>query len=129
VKVFLSVILLSTLSLAAKKPVPAADPDYIFALGAADHLLQSWESGDLEAGVVMLTDAAKQNISESQLDDFFATEKQGPRGFELSHGKRLDAGKYDFPVALFEGKNKPPRLSHLIVIKESKNEWVVDRLP
>jgi hypothetical protein len=129
VKVFLSIILLSTFSFAARKPVPAVDNDYIFALSAANHLLDAWQTGDLEAGVVMLTDAAKQNISESQLDEFFAGDKQGTRGFELLHGRKLEAGKYDFPLALFEGKGKPPRISHLVVIKESKNEWVIDRLP
>ncbi|HEX4484869.1 MAG TPA: hypothetical protein VH088_01290 [Terriglobales bacterium] len=128
-KVFLSIILLSTLAFAAKKPVPVVDKDYILALSAADHLMQAWQTGDLEAGVVMLTDAAKQGTSEDQLDEFFAADKLGTRGFELTHGKKLEAGKYDFPVALFEGKGKPPRLSHLIVIKESKNEWVVDSLP
>jgi hypothetical protein len=129
VKVFLSIILLSTLSFAAKKPVPAVDNDYIFALRAANHLMQAWQTGDLEAGVVMLTDAAKQDISEAQLDEFFAADKQGTRGFELSHGKKLEAGKYDFPLTLFDGRGKTPRIAHLIVIKESKNEWVIDRLP
>ena len=111
------------------KAVPAADPDYLFALGAADHFLQAWETRDYEAGVVMLTDAAKQNISETQLDEFFAADKQGTRGFELPHGKKLEAGKYEFPVLLLEGKGKPPRFARIVVIKESKNEWVVDRLP
>jgi hypothetical protein len=129
VKVLFCIFLLSILSFAARKPAPAADPDYIFALSAADHFLQAWETGDYEAGVVMLTDAAKQNISEKEMDEFFAAEKQGMRGFELSHGKKLDAGKYDFPVVLLEGKGKTPRNSHIVVIKESKNEWVIDRLP
>ena len=122
-------MLLSILSFAAKKPIPAADPDYILALSAADHFLQAWQTGDYESGLVMLTDAAKQNLSETQMDEFFAAEKQGTRGFELSHGKKLEAGKYEFPVALLEGKGKVPHLSHIVVIKESKNEWVIDRLP
>jgi hypothetical protein len=128
VKVFLSIILvfLSTLSLAAKKPVPATDPDYIFALAAAKHFLQAWETRDYETGVVMLTDAAKQNISETQLDEFFAAEGQGMRAFEVAHGKKLQSGEYDFPVALLGGKR---RYSRLVVIKEGKNEWVIDRLP
>jgi hypothetical protein len=129
VKVFVCIFLLSTLSFAAKKPIPVPDADYIFALSAADHFLYSWEAGDYEGGVVMLTDAAKQNISETQMDEFFAAEKQGTRGFELSHGKKLEAGKYEFPVVLLEGKGKIPHSSHIVVIKESKNEWVIDRLP
>ena len=67
-------MLLSILSFAAKKPIPAADPDYILALSAADHFLQAWQTGDYESGLVMLTDAAKQNLSETQMDEFFASE-------------------------------------------------------
>lgn len=133
VKFYLSIALIfsSALSFAAKKAVPAADPDYLFALGAADHFLQAWETRDYEAGVVMLTDAAKQNISENQLDGFFAAEKQATRAFEVAHGKRLQAGKYEFPVALLEGRgrNPAPRYSRIVVIREGKNDWVIDRLP
>ena len=124
------VIFVSALSFAAKKAVPAADRDYLFALDAADHFLEAWETRDYEAGVVMLTDAAKQNISEMQLGEFFAAENQGTRAFEVAHGKRLQAGKYEFPVALFEDKgNAAPRYSRIVVIREGKNEWVIDRLP
>lgn len=101
-------------------------------MSAADHFLQAWESRDYEAGVVMLTDVAKQSVSEAQLDELFGTEKSGTRGFEVLHGKKLHPGRYDFPVALFEGakgKNAAPRLSRLIVVREGKNEWVIDQLP
>lgn len=79
----------------------------------------------------MLTDAAKQDISQSQLDDFFEAEKPEPRAFEVGHGKRLLAGKYEFPVVLHEGRGRiaPPRAARIVVIREGKNEWVIDRLP
>ena len=108
------------------------DPDYLLALSMADHFLQAWESRDYEAGVVMLTDVAKQSISESQLDELFGAEKSGSRGFELGHGKKLHPGRYEFPVMLFEGgkgQNAASRYSRLVVVKEGKNEWVIDQLP
>jgi hypothetical protein len=134
VKFYLSIIIifLNGFSFAAKnKTVAAVDPDYIFALSAADHFLQAWETRDYEAGVVMLTDTAKQDISESQLDAFFAAEQQGQRAFEVVHGKKLSAGRYEFPVALFEGKGNRavPRYSRMVVIKEGRHDWVIDRLP
>lgn len=132
----LIVIFLSSIafSFAAKTKVaaPAPDPDYILALSSADHFLQAWETRDYEAGVVMLTDAAKQSISESRLDELFGSEDSGPRGYELVHGKKLHPGRYEFPVALFEGgkgRNTAPRYSRLVVIKEGRSEWVIDQLP
>jgi hypothetical protein len=125
-------IFLSLPSLAAKgKTSVAPDPDYIYALASVNHFLQAWETRDYESGVVMLTDEAKQHISESQLDQFFGGERQSPRAFEVSHGKRLASGKYEFPVALLEGKgkNSTPRSSRIVVIREGKNEWIIDRLP
>lgn len=80
----------------------------------------------------MLTDAAKQSISESQLDELFGAEKSGSRGFELVHGKKLHPGRYEFPVVLFEGgkgRNAASRYSRLVVVREGKDEWVIDQLP
>lgn len=130
--VFVIVIFLSSVAFSAKtKTAGAPDPDYIFALSAADHFLQAWEARDYEAGVVMLTDAAKQGTSESQVGEFFSAEQQGPRAYEVVRGKKLVAGRYEFPVVLFDGKasNSSPRYSRLVVIKEGRHDWVIDRLP
>jgi hypothetical protein len=119
-------------SFTGKTKVVPPDPDYVLALSAADRFLQAWESRDYEAGVVMLTDVAKQSISESQLDELFGAEKSGWRGFEVVHGRKLHAGRYEFPVVLFEGgkgQNAAPRYARLVVIREGKNEWVIDQLP
>jgi hypothetical protein len=119
-------------SFAGKAKIASPDPDYVLALSVADHFLQAWESRDYEAGVVMLTDVAKQGISESQLDELFGAEKSGSRGFEVAHGKKLHQGRYEFPVVLFEGakaKNAASRFSRLVVVREGKNEWVIDQLP
>ena len=128
------VILLSSFafSFTGKTKLAPPDPDYVLALSAADHFLQAWESRDYEAGVVMLTDVAKQSISESQLDELFGAEKSESRGFEVMHGKKLHPGRYQFPVVLFTGskaRNAAPRYSRLVVVREGKNEWVIDQLP
>ena len=36
-------------------PMPA-DPDYVFALGTANRFLHAWQTGDLETGMVLLSD-------------------------------------------------------------------------
>jgi len=33
-----------------------ADPDYVFALGTANRFLHAWQTGDLETGMVLLSD-------------------------------------------------------------------------
>jgi hypothetical protein len=125
-------VLVVSILLSAKNrtPVVAADPDYISALGAANHFLQAWETRDYETGIVMLTDAAKQGISEERLDALFSPEHPGQRAYEVMHGRKLQAGRYAFPVALFEnGKGRGnPRYSQIVVVRESKEEWVVDKL-
>ncbi len=132
-RLIFSILILSAL-LPAKTKVPvtaAPDPDYIYALSAADHFLQAWATHDYETGIVMLTDTAKQGISEDQLDEIFSPDHPTQRAYEVLHGKKLQAGRYVFPVALFEGigKGRAPRYSRVIVIKEAKDEWEVERLP
>lgn len=134
-RLIFSILILSAL-LPAKTRTPAAaaaDPNYIFALSVADHFLQAWATHDYETGIVMLTDTAKQGISEDRLDEIFSPDHPVQRAYEVLHGKKLQAGRYVFPVALFEGAGKgragSPRYSRVIVIKEAKDEWEVDKLP
>ena len=65
----------STVSIARTKhspPSPAPDPGYASALAAANRFLQAWQNQDHEAGLLMLTDVAKQHSSEDRLEIFFS---------------------------------------------------------
>jgi len=81
----------------------------------------------------MLTDAAKRATTEARLLAFFAPGTAVEQGYEISHGRKLRAGRYVFSVALFargsDHKPRHPRLSQIIVTRTSKEDWAVDKLP
>lgn len=83
----------------------------------------------------MLTDAAKSHISETYLDELFALAGAESRAYELVRGKKLEGGRYLFPVALFDAaaasahKSGLPRYSEIVVVKAARDDWAVDRIP
>ena len=118
--------------LAAKtNPTAALDPGYVPALAAADRLLQAWQSGDPESGLVLLTTHAKQAATTEAVERFFSD--PGSSAYEIVHGKLLKPGRYEFPVVLVLGgaKNSHPRrrFSSIIVVNTGNHDWAVDKLP
>jgi hypothetical protein len=116
------------------KPSSTSDPDYVSALATADRFLHAWQTQDHETGVLLLTDVAKQHISEENLDAFFSSGESIEAGYEIARGKRLMAGRYRFPVALWQfipGKNRKPRphFSEILVVRTGKEDWAIDKLP
>jgi hypothetical protein len=110
----------------------AADRDYPAALAAANRFLHAWQERDHETGILMLTDEAKQHISEALLEDFFSPEAASRRAYEIVRGKKLSGSRYAFPVALFEAPGKArsaPRYSQIIIVKDGQAEWSVDKMP
>jgi hypothetical protein len=104
--------------------------DYAFALFAADHFLQAWQSGDTENGIALLTSHAKQTATVDGIDKFFSTST--PSAFEIGHGKLLKQGRYEFPVVLLDTSNNNHsrcRFSTIIVLHSGNNDWAVDKLP
>ncbi|SRR5258706_3308767 len=116
---------------AKTKPAPTLDPGYVPALAAADHLLHAWQSGDIESGMVLLTTHAKQSVSADVVERFFSD--PGPSAYEITRGKLLKPGRYEFPVVLVIGnaKNSHPRrrFSSIVVVNTGNNDWAVDKLP
>lgn len=51
---------------------PPLDPGYLFALATADHYLQAWQSGDVETGMALLTNHAKEKVTTDILEDVFS---------------------------------------------------------
>ena len=118
--------------LAAKtRAAPGLDPGYVSALGAADHLLQAWQSADAESGMVLLTTHAKESVSTDVVERFFSD--PGPSAYEIARGKLLKPGRYEFPVVLVIGSAKSPhtrrRFSTIVVVNTGNNGWAVDKLP
>jgi hypothetical protein len=110
---------------------PALDAGYVFALAAADHYLHAWQSGDVEAGMVLLTGHAKEKITSDRLEEVFSA--PGPLAFEIGRGKMLRAGRYEFPVVLVGptvgGRHVRRRFSSIVVLNSGNNDWAVDKLP
>jgi hypothetical protein len=116
--------------LSAKTPA-ALDPGYVAALAAADHLLQAWQSGDVENGMVLLTSHAKETATTDVVEQFFSN--PGPSAFEIGRGKLVKRGRYEFPVVLVTGDSKKlrprRRFSSIVVVNTGNNDWAVDKLP
>ena len=124
---------LSPLSAKSKHSAPGLDREYVAALACANRFLTAWQTQDHETGILLLTDAAKHQISEDRLQAFFAPGSAIQQGYEISRGKKLKPGRYTFPVALFEigpdHKWVHPRFTQIIVVNSSKDDWAVDKLP
>src|ERR1700686_2141645 len=125
----------STVSIAKTKHSPSAsvpDPGYASALAAANRFLQAWQNQDHETGVLMLSDIAKQSSSEDRLEAFFAAGHDA--AYEIARGKKIKAGCYAFPVALFTSVNgisdaARPQRSQVVVVRVGDGEWAIDKLP
>jgi hypothetical protein len=108
------------------------DAQYVSALSTANHFLQAWQAGDHEAGLLMLTDHAKQLTSAERLEKYFSPDSASRRAYQIANGKRLRAGRYSFPVGLFEqgpGAPSHTRYSQIIVLQMGKGDWAVETLP
>jgi hypothetical protein len=110
------------------KPVTAPDPGYVSALAAADRFLHAWQTGDLETGMVLLTDRVRHSQNPDKFEEFFSS--SSGRAFEIARGAG-NRGRYRFPVVLVttRGKQMYRRVSGIIVVDTGKNDWAVDKLP
>ena len=113
----------------ASSPV---DADYIAALSAANSFLQAWQEHDEEAAVMLLSDRVRSHHSQDALSALFAP--HGAQAYELSRGRKLAKGRYQFPIALFTTLNTTHRWTHphsttLLVVRTATNDWLVDQLP
>ncbi|MGA7220644.1 MAG: hypothetical protein WBX38_20185 [Candidatus Sulfotelmatobacter sp.] len=130
----LSFLTLSPLIFSANAKTPPAatlDSSYVSALAAADHLLQAWQSGDAESGMVLLTSHAKEAATSDGVEKFFSN--SGPASYEIGRGKMLKRGRYEFPAVLVGGTSRAmrgrPRFRSIVVVNTGNNDWAVDKLP
>lgn len=114
------------------KRVTSSTPDlaYVSALAVANHFLRAWQTGDIETGIMLLSDEARRQSSEDGLREYFSAPMQ--RGFEIQRGNRIRAGRYSFQIALVEESGDHRirrRQSRIVVASTGKVEWAVDTLP
>lgn len=105
------------------------DISYPSALATANRFLHAWQSEDHETGIVMLTDSARQHTSPEQLQDFFSPGANA--AYEIARGTRTKSGGYAFPVVLFGTSPLPSHLhaSKIVVTRDGKSDWAIDKLP
>jgi len=105
-----------------------SDPGYVFDLAAASHFLHAWQTADLEAGTVELSDSIRHSQNADKLEEFFSTGTD--RAFEISRGHGHQ-GRYSFPVVLLTVRDShvTRKSSEIILVETGKNDWVVDKLP
>jgi hypothetical protein len=133
---FFTALLLAQLSLtgllfAATSSAPGKSTvSYATALATADRFLQSWQSGDVESGMILLTSHAKERTTRNALEDFFSS--AAPSAYEITRGRQLRRGCYEFPVVLFGRSSKSHRarrLSTIVVLHTGNDDWAIDKLP
>ena len=112
----------------------AVDQDYIAALAAANRFLHAWQSLDQETGLLMISDKLRQETTQDRLENFFTPASSTQEAYEISRGKKLNAERYSFPVALFatpagSRRRLPPHFSEIIVRRSGRNDWIIDKLP
>ncbi len=112
-----------------KQEIPT-DAGYVFALAAANHFLHAWQTGDLESGMVLLSDGLRHAQNADQMEDFFSDAKTKIRSFEITTGHG-HPGRYTFPIVLVtpKGNHISRKFSEITMIEAGKNDWVVDKLP
>lgn len=141
IRIFVSImfvpILLASIAWAAPhkhgvKQESPTDPGYVLALATVNHFLHAWQTGDIENGMVQLSNGLRRVQDADKVEQFFydADADVKDRAFEIARGHG-QPGRYSFPVVLIEirGPRITRKVSELIVVETGKNDWVVDKLP
>jgi hypothetical protein len=92
-------------------------------------LLQAWQSGDVENGMVLLSSHAKEAATTEVVEQFFSNPSAS--AYEIGRGKLVKRGRYEFPVVLVTGNSKKLRrkFSSIVVVNAGNDDWAVDKLP
>lgn len=106
----------------------AMDRGYVTALATANRFLNAWQTGDLETGMLLLSDQVRRSQTAESVERVFSREPN--RAFEISHGK-CDHGAFRFPVVMLSGDTAHlhRKFSEIVLINTGKNDWVVNQLP
>ena len=128
--VFASSVAAKTKPKSKRSMLSAPEVSYVSALAVADHFLRAWQTGDIETGIMLMSDAARHQSSEDQLRDYFSAPT--PRGFEIGRGSKIRTGRYSFVIALVEETDDHRirrKQSTIVIGSTGKQDWAVDTLP
>lgn len=130
---FLAFVCLAAPLHGRSKPQPV-DRDYLSALDIADKFLGAWQTQDQETAILLLTDRLRDPSQEDRLQALFSAPSGSHSAYELCRGRKLAAGRYEFPIVLFRTSESSPRWQHphsatLIIVRSGKGEWLLDKLP
>ncbi len=67
----------------AQTAIPT-DPSYVSALAAANRFMHAWQTGDLENGMILLSDSIRHSQNADKLESFFSVTAE--RAFEIGVG-------------------------------------------
>jgi hypothetical protein len=97
-------------------------------LTVANRFLNAWQTGDVETGMVLLSDHVRQSRNPAEVEQLFAAGAN--RAYEIGHGAG-NSTRYSFPVALTteSGGKVHRKYSEIVVVRAGKNDWTVDKLP
>ncbi len=100
----------------------------MFALATANRFLHAWQAGDLETGMVLLSDRVRHSQDPEKFEQIFSSDSD--RAFEIARGIG-NRGRYRFAVVLVtsQGNRIRRRFSEIIVVNTGKNDWAIDKLP
>ena len=109
-------------------PAPLSDTGYVFALGTANRFLHAWQTGDLESGMVLVSDRERRSHKIRDLEELFSGNLD--RAYEIGRGQGHH-GRYRFPVVLITktGTGLHRTFSEIVVVETGENDWAVDKLP
>lgn len=118
---------------ARSKPQPV-DRDYLSALNVANRFLNAWQTQDQETAILLLADRLREPSQEDRLQALFSAPAGSRSAYELCRGRKLAAGRYEFPIVLFRVSDSSPKWQHphsatLIIVRSGKDEWLLDKLP
>lgn len=110
------------------RPASPTDAGYVFALATANRFLHAWQVGDLENGMLLISDGIRHSENAEKLEQLFSATNE--RAFEIGTGYG-NRGRFSFPVVLRtpKGTHVTRRSSEITVVNAGKNDWVVDKLP
>ncbi len=110
------------------KSATLSDPGYVFALATANRFLHAWQTGDLETGMVLLSDHVRSSHDAETLEQLFSSGSD--RAYEITRGQG-HPGRYRFPVVLVtkSGGGLHRTFSEIVLVETGKNDWAVDKLP
>jgi len=97
----ISISVYSANPLFARTRPESVDRDYLTALAVANKFLNAWQTQDQETAALLLDDHLREPISEDKLQALFAVPTGAQSAFEITRGRKLATGRYEFPIILF----------------------------